>query len=595
MTALNLDYWAEQLQNAGHGQKGAILQQACDVLGMKKDALYRRLKKAGYTSGKAKRSDAGKTAMSDEAINMMVSILNQSVRENGKRVMNVPVAKSILEENGYRCLSTSQISRVLAARSASVTMLDKAKPHTQLRSLGPNHVHQVDPSYCLLYYPPGTKKGRSQRFMNDADYYANKPENIEKIKHLRVWRYVMTDHYSGAIRVRYFEAAGENQANLFSFLMWCWQQHEDSPLMGVPELLLWDKGSANSAKAIKNVLKALRIKDIPHEAGNARAKGSVENANNIVETQFESRILLEPVASVAELNESAWAWQEAYNANKIKGQNCAHTRHKKPRLDVWLQIYQPEHKARLRMLPDEQVCRLLLTRNDETRKVKGDLTITYRHPVTKSQLTYDLSELAHISNGITVEVSPVIINETPDLLVGIKGPLGDVVYHQVQPLVFDEAGFRLDAAVIGEQHKAQLDTATEKESKTADQLAYPGMSESEIKKAKKAKSAPFEGALVAHSHLKEVEHETRIRPVGETVTPDSAVAQQVMGADKKKGRVVELLDLKIILAQRLARPLRPNELDWLAQYGEVVETDVNDIVEQLHAGVSDTPVLKIAR
>ncbi|WMO14349.1 hypothetical protein [Pseudoalteromonas piscicida] len=598
MNALSLEYWAEQLDNADHGQKGTIREKACETLGLSKDALYRKLKKLGWQSGKAKRSDAGTTSMSDEAIEVMVSLLNQSVRANGKRTMHVPVAKSILAANGYESVSTSQISRVLARYHASIQMLDKATPHKQLRSLGPNHVHQVDPSYCLLYYPPERKnrqvKGVCQSYMDESHFYANKPDNLDSIKNLRVWRYVLTDHFSGAVRVKYYQAAGETTANLFDFLMWCWSQHDGSPLMGVPEMLVWDKGSANSSKAIKNVLKSLQVKCEEHKAGSPRAKGSVENGNDLVETQFESRLLMEPVNSVDELNAAAWAWQEAYNANKIKDQNCKHTRHKMPRLDVWLMIYQPEFRHRLRQLPDEQICRLLLTKEGETRKVKGDLTVTYRHPVTHSQLVYDVSELEHILNGMTVEVSPVIVGESPDLMVGVKTPLGDVVYHQVKPLEFDVAGFRIDAPVIGERYANHAENATQLAIKAADRLAYPNMSDEEIEKAKKAKAAPFGGKLVTHSHLKDVEHETRITPKGETIQPDNAIAKQISEAPKRKGKVLDDLDLRIIIAERLGRNLRPNEVDWLKQQ-EVVETEVDVVVEQLHNGIAETPVLKMAR
>ena len=593
MNALSLEYWAEQLSNAGHGQKGIIREKACETLGLSKDALYRKLKKLGWQSGKAKRSDAGTTAMDDQAISMLVSILNQGVRENGKRIMDITTAKSILVANGYDCLSTSQISRVLAKRNASVNALDKATPHVQMRSLAPNHVHQVDPSYCLLYYPPG-KKGKVQRYANDSEFYANKPENLERIKHLRVWRYVLIDHNSGMIRVRYYESAGETQANMFDFLMWCWKQHEDSPFMGVPQILLWDKGSANTGKAITNVLDALKVKNIPHEAGNPRAKGAVEVANNIVEKQFESRILFEPVSSVDELNESVWAWQEAFNADKVPGMNCKHSRHKKPRLAMWQTIYQPQNRQYLRMLPDEQICRLLLTKSGETRLVKGDLEITYVHPRTKAKHRYDLSELEHVRNGIKVSVSPIIIGDTPDLLVGVKNPLDEEVFHQVQPLDVAEDGFRLDAPVIGEQHITNADTATQTAAKNADRLAFPDLSDAEIKQAKKKKLAPFSGTLVAHTHLKNVEHETRIAPKGETIQPNSAVAQQVKSESKRTGKVLDSLDLRMMAAQRLGRPLRPNEIDWLNSQ-EVVETELSAVVEQLHLGIVETPVLKIAR
>ncbi|MBQ4852867.1 DDE-type integrase/transposase/recombinase, partial [Pseudoalteromonas sp. MMG012] len=576
-----------------HGQKGTIREEACKTLGLSKDALYRRLKSLGWESGKAKRSDAGTTAMDNEAINMLVSILNQGVRDNGKRIMDVTTAKSILVANGYQCLSTSQISRVLAKRNASVTALDKPAPHIQMRSLAPNHVHQVDPSYCLLYYPPG-KKGKVQRYANDSEFYANKPENLERIKHLRVWRYVLIDHNSGMVRVRYYESAGETQANMFDFLMWCWKWHDGSAFMGVPQIMLWDKGSANTGKAITNVLDALKVKNIPHEAGNPRAKGAVEVANNIVEKQFESRILFEPVSSVEELNESVWAWQEAFNANKVPGMNCKHTRHKQARLDVWLTIYQPQNRDYLRMLPDEQICRLLLTKTGDTRTVKDGLTITYVHPLTKTSLSYDLYGLEHVRNGIKVSVSPILIGDTPDLLVGVKTPLDEVVYHQVAPANFDASGFRVDAAIIGEEHQRHADTATQTAAKEADRLAYGNLSDDEIKKAKKQKTAPFNGKLVAHSHLKNVEHETRIAPKGETITPDSPVAKQIAQAPKRKGKVLDNLDLRMLVAERLGRGLRPTEVEWLAHQA-VVETEVSSIVEQLHNGIAETPVYKLAR
>ncbi|MCF2910767.1 hypothetical protein L1285_20885 [Pseudoalteromonas sp. DL2-H2.2] len=592
MSALTLEYWGEQLNNAKHGTKGQILEQACQTLSLSKDGFYRKLREQGWTSGKSKRADAGTTSMDDATIDMLIAILNQGLRENGKRIVDITVAKSILVANGHACLSDSQISRILARRNASIAALDRPTPHVQLRSLAPNHVHQVDPSYCLLYYPPG-KKGKIQRYANDAEFYANKPDNLERIKNLRVWRYVLVDHNSGMIRVRYYESAGETQANMFDFLMWCWKQHDGSAFMGVPQILLWDKGSANTGKAITNVLEALQVKNIPHEAGNPRAKGSVEVANNIVEKQFESRLLFEPVSSVEELNAVAWAWQEAFNADKVPGMNCKHRRHKRSRLDMWMTIYQPQNRSYLRMLPDEQVCRLLLTKKGETRTVNGDLEITYVHPRTKTQHRYDVGELEHISNGIKVAVSPIIVGDTPDLLVGVTTPLDEVVYHQVKPVGVSEDGFRLDAPVIGEAHIRNADTATQTAAKEADRLAFPDKSDAEIKQAKKAKAAPF-GGLVAHSHLQAVEHEPRIAPKGDVIQPQSPIAKQMADAPERKGKVLDSIELRMAIAERLGRPLRPNEIEWLGGQ-DVAESEVSAVVEQLHLGIAETPVLKLAR
>jgi len=598
-SSLDINYWVEQLNDAGHGKKGSILNSACDALGFNnKDAFYRALKKVGWKSGKAKRSDAGKTEMSEEAINLMVAILNQGVRENGKRVMDVTTARSILISNGHNCVSHSQVCRVLAARNASVRQLDNVAPHVEMKSLGPNHVHQTDPSYCLLYYPPG-KPGKRQTFMNDADYYANKPDNIDKIKNLRVWRYVLIDHYSGAVRLFYFEASGETQANMFTFLMWCWAKHDGSSFMGAPNILLWDKGSANGAKAIKNVLTALGVEQITHEAGRPRAKGAVEVANNIVEKQFESRILFEPVDSVAELNESAWAWQEAFNANLVPGMNCKHYRHKQARLDVWLKIYTPQFRHFLRELPDDKTCRMLLTRDDETRKVTGALSITYVHPVAKQKLSYDLSDLENIRNGQTVKVSPLIIGEEWEMLIGVPDKLGDFIYHAIAPIERDEAGFRVDAPVFGEAFDRNNDLESQTLAKESDRLAFPGLNDSQIKRAKKKKDAPFNGALVTHSHLKNIEHQTHISPKGTQIVAQSPVTKQVENAEKmikkNQSKSMEPLDLKILLTEQLGRGLKPSELDYLETIGGVSRVDVGELVEKLHKGLPQAPVLKIAR
>ena len=99
---------------------------------------------------------------------------------------------------------------------------------------------------------------------------------------------------------------------------------------------------------------------ITHEPGNARAKGAVENANNLVEKLFESRILLEPVGSVDELNQAVEHWQDAYNADQIPGYNARHNRHKQSRLSIWQRIMLAENQNKFRRLPAEDACRFLL-------------------------------------------------------------------------------------------------------------------------------------------------------------------------------------------------------------------------------------------
>jgi hypothetical protein len=64
---------------------------------------------------------------------------------------------------------------------------------------------------------------------------------------------VLTDHYSSTICVRYYAASGEKQENLYEFLLYAWAKKQSRSYVfhGVPELIVWDKGSANISRAIK--------------------------------------------------------------------------------------------------------------------------------------------------------------------------------------------------------------------------------------------------------------------------------------------------------------------------------------------------------
>ncbi|MEQ0902912.1 integrase, partial [Pseudomonas aeruginosa] len=139
-------------------------------------------------------------------------------------------------------------------------------PVQALRAPHPNYLHEVDPSLCLLYY----LKGR-QHIMREREFYKNKLENFAKVK-LKVWRYVLYDRASGALVTWYCESAGESQHALFEFLMYAWGKQEGRLIHGVPKFLLWDKGSANTSNAIKNLLDHLEVEPLEHAAGNARAK-----------------------------------------------------------------------------------------------------------------------------------------------------------------------------------------------------------------------------------------------------------------------------------------------------------------------------------
>jgi hypothetical protein len=492
---------AQRLDAAPHGTKGELLKEACTLYGWSAAKLYAELERqAGWTSGRKVRADKGSSKQSAETLQFLAAMERGSVRANGKQTMHLPVAASIAANNGHAVsVSSRQLSRLINARRLGVKQQAEARAPVALRSLHPNHVHQVDPSLCLVYYLRG-----QQRMIRDDEFYKNKLDKLAKVQ-FKVWRYVLWDHASGLVLPWYVEAAGESPVNLYKFLMFAWGQQPGRRFHGVPKILMWDKGSANTATAVQTLLSALEVQSITHAPGNARAKGGVENANNLVETQFESRLRFDPVHSVEELNAAVAAWAEAYNANAIPNQDTRLRREgmtPTARYDLWMRIRQDE----LRLLPPEPVCQVFMEGRKVTRKVSRGLTISYAHPRADAPRTYDVAGLAGVCAGDTLEISPLLFG---NCAISLRVPRfdGEDVAYRLEPLADerDDFGRPLAAPVIGEGYAARPMTDADRSAQALDSLLYPGMSAEDMDKARRSNAALMGGTVDAVRHLAEID------------------------------------------------------------------------------------------
>lgn len=492
---------AVRMAAASHDERGQLIGDFAELYGWSRQTVYRHLQKEGWSSGRKRRADAGTSAVDDRTLATIAGMLKVGVRRNGKATMMVPTARSILAANGHAVpVGNAQLTRLLRQRHQDLFTQRQPRAWHAQRSAHPNHVHLVDPSLCLIYYLP---EG-GQRVIRDDEAYKNKPENLERIGDLKVWRYVLVDHYTATVVVRYYQARGESAANLFDFLLYAWQRREGRAFHGVPKILYWDKGSANTAAVIKNALAALDVAPIEHEAGNPRAKGAVEKANHLVETLFETRLKYEPVRDVDELNAAAEAWSLAFNANVIPEYDSRvrriGMREPMSRYGLW-QTIRPDH---LRILPDVEVCRYLLSASPKERQVRGDLTVSFRHPAAKRSCYYDVSNIPGVHARSVVSVSALAYGNC-SVLVHVHDYLGDEQTYELEPIAFDEvSGFRLDAALIGEEFKRQPDTVADTAGKRADAALFPGLTADEIKAAKDKNLVPLGGTIDAHSHLADV-------------------------------------------------------------------------------------------
>ena len=446
-------------------ERKKIVDEMCRMFAFSRAKAYKVLNDNGWQSGRNKRKDVGTSGTDKNDLKLVASLLRKSLRKNGKATMSVPVARSILQANGINItVADSRLRELLVQNKLSITEAKMPTPHSRMRTLYPNQVHQADPSMCLIWFAPDG----SQKLYDADEVYKNKNPREGKMK---CWRYVLTDHTSSSICVRYYAAMGESAANMYDFLLYAWGQKQN-PLYvfhGLPELLIWDCGTGNTAKSVTAALTALKVETKPHLPGNPRAKGQVESSNNIVETQFESRLRLEPVHSIEELNDAAERWCAAYNANMIEFQDTRLTRHGKKigsRTELWQRI----KAEQLRELPDAEICRQIFTAGIQTRRVAGDLSISIVHPLAKESLRYSLHGFEGITVGQTVTVQPILVAEEPIVKVSFSH-LGNIVSYEIEPIEYDENGFDIRAAVTGRNYKAAGNTERERTAKELEDIA----------------------------------------------------------------------------------------------------------------------------
>lgn len=486
---------ARAARDAGHGKRGAVYDAACAELGLSRATLLRKLKEVSVTDKRKKRVDAGRSALSREEAAMISATLREATRKNGKRLYSIADAVETLRTNGFISagrtdeetgeffpLSEDTISRALRNYGLHPEQLDAPAPSSEMASLHPNHVWEIDASLCTLYYLSNGHKGL--QVMDSAKFYKNKPANIARIASDRVWSYEITDHTSGWIYVEYVMGA-ESGENLCSVLINAMQERGGADVLhGVPKILYLDPGSANTAGMTKNICRSLGINLIAHKPHNARATGQVEKARDIIERKLEPGLKFQPVNSLEELNTLAVKWRSHFNATAV------HSRHRKTRTDIWLKITAEQ----LLKAPSVEVCRELAVAAPESRKVTSKLRVPFRG------IEYDVSAVPGVMVGekLMITRNPW---RTDAAQVVLTGEDGHEMFFLVDEVKKNEFGFAEKAAVFGESHKAVADTPAQTAAKEIEQLVTGTENATDAAAARKAKALPFGGRLDPYKHI----------------------------------------------------------------------------------------------
>lgn len=488
------------LRAAPRGQRTQLVEAAAKRLGMSMASIYRKLGDVAVdTSARKRRADAGKSDLSrDEALTISTTLM-QSARRNEKRLYSLEDAVDALRASGMikadtfdrksgeiRPLSLSAIGRALYNYKLHPEQLMQPAPVTELASLHPNHVWQVDASLCVLYYlkPGADPKANGLRVMDHDQFYKNKPKNLARIAANRVWSYEITSHSAGWIYLEYVMGA-ESGENLCNVLINCMQERGGADVMhGRPEILMMDPGSANTSAMARNLCRSLGIQMIVHAPGAARVTGQVENARNIIERKFEAGLRFQPVADLDELNALAKRWREYFNATAI------HSRHGMSRTSAWLRIREHE----LVKVPSVEMCRQLAVAEPERRKVTAKLRVPF------DGKKYDVSVVPNVMVGdwVMVTRNPWVSDAAQVVATDADGR---EMFYVVPEVKHDENGFAVGSPVIGQGFKRHADTPAQTARKEADRLAMGAETDEEAQQARKDGAIPFGGRLKPYQRI----------------------------------------------------------------------------------------------
>ena len=475
---------------AGHGGKGAVYAQASQHLGLPRATLMRRLKETIVKPQRKRRSDAGATSLSLADAQRLSAQMMQGYRGNDKSIQALNLSlEQLRSENPLfasvtdpatgetRQLSESACARALRLYALHPDQLNAPAPVQQLASDHPNDVWQIDASISTLFYVP--EGGVAT--MDKAVYYKNKPENFEKIKRQRLTRYVLTDHCSGAIFVHYV-AGGESTVNMAEAFLAAIEPRPGQQMYGVPFHLMMDPGSAGVGGAFGNLMRRLQVTPVVNQAGNARAKGQVENAHNLVETNFESGFKFTHVPSIDWINEKAQMWMRYYNSVR------KHGRHGLTRWAKWLEITQQQLR-----LVDAALARELLTHAPESPKVDRNLCVRFDGRV------WDVSTVPGVLVGGNVDITFNPFDRSVALVVEHDAQ-GHELLLPVPEAKEGAHGFREGAARIAREMKSLPDTVAVTNRKLMERLAMGADTDEAAAAARKAKALPFGGKHDPYKH-----------------------------------------------------------------------------------------------
>lgn len=516
---------------APHGDKEAVYAQFCAELGLSRTVLLTKLKQQGLGKERKPRSDKGVVSLPQAEAQAIVRWQRENARKMGggrtKNMVSLQNAVDILRSNGVIkaqsvCPDTGEIKkhslasirRAIDAHQLSSNVLDARAPSIEVAAAHPNSEWQIDASICTLYYLP--KDGGLQE-MRTMMFEKNKPENFKRIELDRVWRFVVVDKASHAIYVEYL-FGGESGANLAQVMINAMQQRDGEHFWGVPKLLYCDPGAAMTGAVLRQLCTSLGIEMKWHMPGAARATGSVEKAQDIVERGFESMLKARPVHSMADLNAFATQWRKRFGAQAV------HSRHGMTRYAAWSTITSEQ----LVQAPSVDICKELATTAPKQCTVTQTLTVRFKG----QEYQLDAATFSGVYVGQKVMVTRNAWSTDRINVVDSTHP-ADAAPHVAVLVERGELGYRVDSHNRGEGYRSHAHTSAQKqvqlleEAAKADAIANPSAGTS----GRRTKQAqPFGGKVDPFKPLLETNIPTYMPRTASEIRTTPPVAQPALAS-----------------------------------------------------------------
>lgn len=331
--------------------------------------VRRQLAAIGYKVPRKERADKGATRVGEQRIQAAMAVAKLKAESRG--VMPTWVAIDMAKRKGMIGAEVNEktllgfTDRMIATRNISMDKDDRAAdPARRIDWKYPGHCLQVDSTNCAQWFL--RESSGVIRFADKCELYHNKPGQSAPII-----RYLGVDAYSGCFRVRYYQTHAERADDTIDFLLWLFAPSSgdaarlsQDPLHGIPEVIVFDRGSGNVSAATRNLLAALDCEARYHRPRNSRAKGCVERHHGLWGRWFESQLKIDPAGSVEELNERAAEMCRKINSGRML------TGIDKPRAEVY-----STGRAALRLPPPREVCIEAAHSAPETRRVSNEMWI----------------------------------------------------------------------------------------------------------------------------------------------------------------------------------------------------------------------------